>query len=365
MKELHNIVIFGLSITSSWGNGHATTYRGLVKELNALGYDVTFFEKDVYWYAENRDMPVPPFCKTILYKQPEELSEYKTIIKEADLVIVGSYVPDGITIGNFVLENAEGITAFYDIDTPVTIASIQSNKCEYLTKVQIAAYDIYLSFTGGPLLDKIEKEFGSPMARPLYCSVDPSIYFKEDFPKSWDLGYLGTYSPDRQIILDKLFIKAAIEYKEGKFILAGPQYPDSIKWPDNVKREIHLSPREHREFYNRQRFTLNITRENMVKAGYSPSVRLFEAAACGTPIISDYWIGLETIFELNKEILISTSHEETIHYLKDFHDDDVKEIAQLALNKVLLHHTAAHRAKQLLDYLIQFNDMKQIPKGVH
>lgn len=359
------IVIFGLSITSSWGNGHATTYRGLVRELNKLGHSITFFERDAYWYAENRDMPEPPFCKTIIYSTVKELRTYTTIIKTADLVIVGSYVPDGIEVGNFILQTAESVTAFYDIDTPITLTNLEKGKCDYLSEEQIALYNIYLSFTGGPILDKLQDVYGSPMAKAFYCSVDPLLYYPEEKRKKWDLGYLGTYSPDRQIILDELLIKAANKYKEGKFIVAGPQYPDTIKWPSNIDREIHLSPGDHKSFYNKQRFTLNITRFDMVNAGYSPSVRLFEAAACGVPIISDYWKGLETIFEINKEIFISKSHKETIYYLQELKEDQIMETALKARKKVLNLHTSHHRAVQLLKYIDNLNELKHIDKTVH
>jgi spore maturation protein CgeB len=349
-KENYSIVIFGLSLTSSWGNGHATTYRGLIRELNNMGHHITFFERDVYWYAENRDMPVPPFCKTILYKELNEIKNYLPIIKAADLIIIGSYVPDGIELANFIFSNYEGITAFYDIDTPVTLSNVEKGTCEYLEAKQISRYDLYLSFTGGPTLQKLQDVYGSPMAKPLYCSVDPELYYPEKIKKEWDLGYMGTYSSDRQVILEKLMLNAAILYNKGKFIVCGPQFPKDIKWPKNVEREIHLSPREHREFYNKQRFTLNITRADMVKAGYSPSVRLFEASACGIPIISDYWLGLETFFTPGREILISNSPEETIYYLKEFPQEKIAEIADAAMKKVLNGHTSKHRALQLLEY---------------
>lgn len=346
-----NIVILGLSITSSWGNGHATTFRGLVRELHRNGHKVTFLERDMPWYASNRDLPEPPYCTTVLYKDLEELRTRHTwLVANADLVIVGSYVPEGVAAGQWVVDTAGGITAFYDIDTPVTLAKLEREDYEYLHPHLISHYDLYLSFTGGPTLQRLEQVYGSPMARAFYCSFDPELYYPEAQPMQWDLGYLGTYSHDRQPPLQQLMLDAADLWEKGRFVVAGPQYPAGIGWPANVQRIEHLPPAEHRAFYNGQRFTLNITRADMIRAGYSPSVRLFEAAACGTPIISDYWEGIDSIFHIGTEILISHSADDTLHYLNTITDEERREMGERGRRKVLEHHTAAHRATELANY---------------
>src|SRR4051794_1008429 len=205
-----DIVILGLSITSSWGNGHATTFRALVRELTALGHNVLFLERDLPWYAENRDMPKTPWGKVEIYRSVAELRRrFRTEIAKADVVIVGSYVPEGIDVGKYVTRTANGVIAFYDIDTPVTLANLERGKCDYLTDSLIPRYDLYLSFTGGPTLTRLEEQLGSPMARPLYCSVDPRPYYPEERELAWDLGYLGTYSADRQPPIEQLMLAAA------------------------------------------------------------------------------------------------------------------------------------------------------------
>src|SRR5581483_6191598 len=214
-------------------------------------------------------------------------------------------------------------------------------------------YDLYLSFTGGPTLDLIERRFGSPAARVLYCSADPAIYYPEKTKPHWDLGYLGTYSADRQPALDCLMLEPARRWTAGRFVVAGPMYPEQIEWPANVQRIEHLPPTEHRSFYTQQRFTLNITRADMIAAGYSPSVRLFEAAACGTPIISDHWPGLESLFEPGKEILIASSPEQTLHYLHDFSRTQMQIIGERARQRVIAEHTPEHRALQLESYVCE------------
>ena len=343
------LVILGLTITSSWGNGHATTYRGLVRALAARGHEVLFLECDKPWYAEHRDLPDPPYGRTALYADVADLmARFTHAVRSADLVIVGSYVPDGVAVGEWVTAVARGVTAFYDIDTPVTLAKLARGDHEYLSPDLIRRYRLYLSFTGGPTLSRLQREFGSPRAVAFYCSADPGLYSPDASAHvDYDLGYLGTYSPDRQPPLEQLLIEPAIRWPDGRFVVAGPQYPAGVVWPANVERVEHLPPAEHRSFYCRQRFTLNVTRADMVAAGYSPSVRLFEAAACGTAIISDAWAGLETVLVPGEEILIARSTDDALRLLRETSPAAARQIGRAARQKVLSAHTADHRAAEL------------------
>ena len=366
-----DIVILGLSITSSWGNGHATTYRSLMRALCARGHRVLFLERDMPWYADNRDLPEPPYGRTVLYQSRDELvRRHRDAVARADLVIVGSYVPEGALVGEWVTDVARGLTAFYDIDTPVTVAALDAGECTYLSPALVARYDLYLSFTGGPILDRIERVYGAPRARPLYCGVDPDLYTPARSGRArnerarnerahderasaerprWDLGYMGTYSHDRQPRLHDLLLAPAHGWPAGRFVVAGPQYPSHIVWPANVARIEHLPPAAHARFYNDARFTLNITRRDMVRAGFAPSVRLFEAAACGVPIISDVWEGLETFFDIGREILVARSADDVLRYLRQMPEEERCAIGARARARVLAEHTAAHRAETLED----------------
>jgi spore maturation protein CgeB len=348
----YRIVILGLSITSSWGNGHATTYRALVREMVRRGHDVLFLERDVPWYAAQRDMPRPPYGRTMLYKDFDELEDrFAGEVRRADVVMVGSFVPEGVVVGRWVTEIAQGPAVFYDIDTPVTLTKLSSGDYEYLSPNLISRYDLYLSFSGGPTLKCLAHQYGARQVRAFPCSVDPEIYYPEQQPIQWDLGYMGTYSPDRQPPLERLLVEPARRWRKGRFIVAGPQYPESICWPDNVQRVDHLPPDRHRAFYNSQRYTLNVTRQEMIDAGYSPSVRLFEAAACGTPIITDYWPGLETYFTMGREILIAQTPKDSLRYLHEISEEDRCDIAYCARKRVLAEHTAERRVEQLEGYL--------------
>jgi spore maturation protein CgeB len=358
------IVILGLSITSSWGNGHATNYRGLVRALADDGHEVLFLERDVPWYAENCDLPNPPWGYVALYSSLEELKDcFAVAVRDADLVLVGSYVPQGVEVGHWVTATARGVTAFYDIDTPVTLSKLAQGHHEYLSPELVSQYDLYLSFTGGPTLDRLAQEYGARRPRAFYCCVDPSIHYPEPQQQAWDLGYLGTYSSDRQPALERLLLAPARAWPEGRFMVVGPMYPETVQWPRNVVHTSHLPPSEHRNFYNSQRFTLNITRADMMRVGWSPSVRLFEAAACATPVISDYWPGLETFFTLGREILVARSGRECLEYLRYLSEEERAAIGQRARERALASHTAAHRAAELVGYIHAIFEQRRIVKN--
>lgn len=341
------LVVLGLSLSSSWGNGHATTFRALLKAFVARGHEVLFLERDVPWYAAHRDLPEPDWCRLELYPDLQGLEAWRAEIAEADAVIVGSYVPDGVAVGRFVQGTATGPVAFYDIDTPVTLAKLQRRDHEYLNPEIVPGFDLYLSFTGGPTLQRLERVWRARRARALYCSVDAEVYRPLERPKRWDLGYLGTYSDDRQPTLERLLIETARRAPDLKFVVAGPQYPASIDWPANVERLEHVAPRDHPEFYAACRWTLNVTRQDMIAAGWSPSVRLFEAAACGTPIVSDVWPGLDALFLPGREIMTAETTEAVLTLLQDVDEPRGRAVAEAARERVLAEHTAARRAEQL------------------
>jgi spore maturation protein CgeB len=323
-----------------------------LRALSERGHRVLFLERDLPWYADNRDLPAPPFCETGIYRDlPELRSRFTERVRNADAVIVGSYVPDGVPVGEWVLDTAHGVTGFYDIDTPVTMRKLREGDRQYLAPELVARYQLYLSFTGGPLLERLARSYHARAARPLYCAVDPALYHPEVAPQRWDLAYLGTYSADRQPALERLLVEPARRQPDGSFAVAGALYPDAIVWPENVERLTHVSPAEHRRFYNAQRYTLNLTRADMFLAGWSPSVRLFEAAACGVPILSDAWPGIEDFFTPGSEILLTRSSDETLALLRDLPDDERRSVGERGRQRVLAAHTAAHRAVTFESYV--------------
>jgi spore maturation protein CgeB len=270
-------------------------------------------------------------------------------LRDADVAMLGSYFPDGIAAAEEIFDSAARVKTYYDIDTPITVASLrQSGETEYLKASQIAGFDVYFSFTGGPLLQELESRFGARRAFPLYCSFDPEEYrrFRVNRRFACDLSYMGTYAPDRQPKIEEFLCGPAAMLPSRRFIVAGPQYPETIQWPKNVRRIMHLNPRWHSRFYSSSRFTLNVTRRDMVQAGYSPSVRLFEAAACAAAILSDNWPGLDSFFAPGREILLPVDARDVLHYITDLSDDEVQNIGAQAQARVLAEHTSQHRAQQ-------------------
>lgn len=347
-----NLVFLGLSLSSSWGNGHATTYRALLHGLNERGHRALFLERHVTWYAAARDLPQPEFCDLVFYHGLDDLRlRFGETIAAADAVIIGSYVPDGIAVIDQVNEIAGGVRAFYDIDTPVTVSALEQDGCTYLAARQVPAFDLYLSFSGGPLLAHLSERFGARRPHALYCAVDARLCRPQELPVAWDLGYLGTYAPDRQAALETLLLEPARRLPGHRFVVAGPQYPDAMAWPANVEHIEHLPPAQHAAFYNRQRFTLNITRADMVRAGWSPSVRLFEAAACGTPIISDRWAGLDELLPNGDAILITDDADAVVRALRRIDEAGRKRIGESARHIVLANHTGEARARELEQHL--------------
>jgi spore maturation protein CgeB len=306
-------------------------------------------EKDQEWYASNRDMPEPPFCRMHIYESWRQiLPKVQAELEDADVAMVGSYFPDGRKAVSEVFDSNVPVKTFYDIDTPITVAALRAGSAEYLDPEQVPGFDVYFSFTGGPILKELEIKFGAKMAVPLYCSFDPDKYrFVAVRPEyACDFSYMGTYAPDRQEKIEQLLCAPARSLPRGKFLVAGAQYPEGIRWPENVRRIMHLEPAFHPSFYSSSRMTLNVTRREMVIAGYSPSVRLFEAAACGTPIVSDSWEGLDSFLTPGKEILLASSPADVISYLRDMDDAEIARIGSNARERVLAEHTAQHRVAE-------------------
>jgi len=348
------IVIFGLSISSSWGNGHATTFRSLLRALAKRGHRIVFFERDQEWYSSNRDLPDPSFCRLKIYTAWEKVRiNAENEIRDSDVVVVGSYFPDGIQAIDLVLNCDVSVKAFYDIDTPITVSRLRTGDAEYIRSDQVAGFDLYLSFTGGPMLDQLRSEFAARFPVPLYCSVDPEKYMFVAGTERYtcDLSYMGTYAADRQPRLQELFCAPAIQLPGRRFLIAGSQYPAGLCWPDNVDRITHLNPEEHPTFYSSSALTLNLTRQQMMVAGYSPSVRLFEAAVCASAIVSDSWEGIETFLEPDSEILLADSSADVIRYLTEGSPSELARIGQRARERVLAEHISTVRARQFEDYV--------------
>lgn len=344
------IVVFGLTISSSWGNGHATLWRGLARALIRRGHRFVFFEKDVPYYAGTRDLWEIPGGELVLYPSWDEVFPYaKSHLADADVAMVTSYCPDAIAATRLALDSPAQLRAFYDMDTPVTLDGLRTGaEVAYLPPEGLGGFDLVLSFTGGPALTELRTSLGARRTAALYGHVDPSIHRPvAPLPGEFaDVSYLGTYAADRQAALETLFIEPARQMRERRFLIAGAQYPHDFPWTDNVYFRRHLPPPEHPAFFCSSGLTVNVTRKAMAEMGWCPSGRLFEAAACGVPILSDRWDGLDRFLTPGAEILTAATTEEAIDAIS-LPREELARIGAAARERVLAAHTSDARAAEL------------------
>jgi spore maturation protein CgeB len=359
------ITIFGLTISSSWGNGHATPYRAILKALKRLGHQVDFYERDLPYYARHRDFHRLDSGELHLYSDWDSIRlSALAQAAESDAVICASFCPEGARIVDEILQLNNPLKVFYDLDTPVTIAALEHGEVEYLRREQIPNFDLYLSFTGGRTLEELTNNWGARLAVPLYGCVDPEVHSRVDVPPQFacDLSYMGTYAADRQHKLDALFLQPARGLTSKTFVLAGSLYPWDWQWPPNVKRFEHVSASDHSALYSSSRLTLNITRNDMARWGYCPSGRFFEAAACGTPIVTDWFEGLDHFFDPESELLVASSAEDVISALR-LPNSELAEIAARARERTLGEHSGERRARELVSAMEQASDRARSPQA--
>jgi spore maturation protein CgeB len=351
------IVIFGLTISSSWGNGHATLWRGLCKNLVHLGHDVVFFERDTPYYAGARDLFELPGGRLEIYGDWEDIKAKARIdAAEADATIITSYCADACDAAEMTLDCPHALRVFYDLDTPITLARLGAGETvPYIAANGLEDFDLVLSFTGGEcVFREFRRLVGARRIEALYGHVDPDVH-RPAAPLAHyraGLSYLGTYSRDRQQTLESLFVASALARQDIRFLIGGAQYPTDFPWSPNIYFVRHLPPSEHAAFFASSRLTLNVTRQAMAKMGWCPSGRLFEAAACGVPILSDAWEGIADFFEPGSEILLARQTDDVLAAL-ELDDRELRHIADLARERTLEQHSSAKRARELVQLLEQ------------
>ncbi|MDB4969011.1 MAG: hypothetical protein JWN44_4700 [Myxococcales bacterium] len=348
------LVIFGLSVSSSWGNGHATLWRGLIAALGRSGHEVVFFERDVPYYARHRDLTELPGGRLVLYPAwCDVVAAARRELDGCDVAIVTSYCADGAAASALVLDAPLPLRVFYDLDTPITLGRLaRGERVDYLPDGGLGDFDLVLSYTGGRALDELADLLGARRVAPLYGSVDPAVHggalVDERFGA--DLSYLGTYAADRQAAVEELLLLPARRSPQLRFLVGGPMYPASVAWPPNVRLVEHVPPPAHPAFYGSSRLTLSLTRAPMAALGFCPSGRLFEAAARGVPVLSDWWDGLDAFFTPGEEILIARSSDDVLAALSRS-PEELALIGCAARERVLDEHTARRRAAELVAIL--------------
>jgi spore maturation protein CgeB len=354
ISEFMKLVIFGLSISSSWGNGHATLWRGLCRALAGRGHRITFYERDVPYYSAHRDLTEIPGGEIVFYSNWEEaLPSARRQMAEADVGIVTSYCPDGIAASEELLSSPVRLRVFYDLDTPVTLERWQNGQSvNYIGPRGLRDFDLTLSYAGGAALTTLRTMLGARRVAPLYGSVDPTVHFPVAANERFrcDLSYLGTYAEDRQAMLESLFIEPARRLPPRRFLIGGAQYPEDFPWAENIHFASHLPVSEHAAFYCSSKLTLNVTRRAMVEMGHCPPGRLFEATGCGASVLSDWWEGLDRFFTPGEEILIARTTEDALQALAT-PVEELSRIGRRARERALDEHSAERRARDLENIL--------------
>lgn len=355
---LMKIAIFGLTLRSSWRNGHATLWRGLCKSLVTLGHEFVFFERDEPSYASTCDWPaLPPAMHSsqlTLYPDWSTVEhEARRELADCDAAIVSSYCFDAQAATDAILDAGRPLALFYDLDTPVTLDTLRAGKSvSYVPSRGLGDFDLVLSYTGGTALEELRSDLGARRVRALYGHVDPDVHHPVAAVAKYRaaLSCLGTCSADRHTLLEELFVVPARQRPSEKFLMAGAQHPGQHTWSNNIDFMDYLPPQEHAAFFCSSRLTLNITRQPMVRLGWCPTARLFEAAACGAAVLSDEWCGLDDFYTPGEQILVARSSADTLSAL-DLSDARLQQLGREARERTLDEHTSLHRARQLIHYL--------------
>ena len=360
------LVVFGLTVSSSWGNGHATLWRGLIRELGHRGWHTTFYEQDVPYYRDTRDQGWLDGGELVLYPDWAEVAERaRREVAEADVALVTSYCPDGPAASRLVWDAGRGAKLFYDLDTPVTLSQLRRGEAvSYLPAEGLGAFDLVLSYTGGRALGELQSMLGARRTAPLYGHADPWKHVQGTPRPEFraDLSYIGTYAADRQRALEELLVEPARRRPEQRFVIAGAQYPQEFPWTENIHFVRHLPPSLHPDFYASSRLTLNVTRRDMAECGWCPSGRLFEAASCGAALITDTWPGLESFFTPGEELLAAASTEDALAAL-ELGDGELAAMAQRGRERVLAQHSSAHRAAEFEALVMSVVSAAPLPQG--
>jgi spore maturation protein CgeB len=335
--------------------------------LGSRGHQVVFFERDTPYYAAHRDLTHLDAHRIHLYDDWNGARPLAVRhLDDADVGIVTSYCSDGVAASELVLASNVAARVFYDLDTPVTLSRLDAGaQVEYVPPEGLGGFDLVLSYTGGRALDALHERLGARLVRPLYGSVDPDVHRPATPQDAFDadLSYLGTYAEDRQDALHALFLEPARRRPDLRFVIGGSMYPPSFTWAPNIYYVTHVPPHDHPSFFSSSRLTLNVTRAAMAAMGYCPSGRLFEAAACGAPILTDWWEGLDVFFEPGREILVASDTSQALDALA-CSDHMRRTLARAARDRTLEQHTAARRVLDLEHALEETFSLRNAECGV-
>ena len=345
------IAFYGSSLLSSWWNGAATYYRGLLRDLASRGYNITFYEPDAYERQQHRDMEPQPWAKSVVY--PATADGRRSVLekaREADIVVKASGVGvfDDELIGGIVEHSApHALKIFWDVDAAATLDEMRHSQ-DHPVRRALPSLDMVLTYGGGPPVVRDYESFGAARCVPVYNALDPTTHHpvERDARFAADLAFLGNRLPDREARVEQFFLEPAASLPDRKFLIGGNGW-ESKAIPENVRHLGHVFTHEHNAFNCTPLAVLNIARDSMANIGFSPATRVFEAAGAAACLITDSWEGIEQFLEPNEEVLVARDGQDVAQLVGELTPERARTIGQAALKRVLAGHTYAHRGAEV------------------
>jgi spore maturation protein CgeB len=357
------IAFYGSSLLSSWWNGAATYYRGLLRDLANRGHEITFYEPDAYQRQQHRDMEPQPWAKSVVY--PATADGLRSVLKEAghsDVVVKASGVgvfDEELIDGIIANSSPSALRIFWDVDAAATLDEMRHHE-DHPVRRNLQSLDLVLTYGGGPPVVKAYEGFGAARCVPIYNALDPETHHPvAPEPRfASDLSFLGNRLPDREARVDSFFLSAAEALPERQFLIGGNGW-ETKAMPSNVRNVGHVFTTEHNAFNCTPLAVLNIARDSMANIGFSPATRVFEAAGAAACLITDAWEGIELFLEPDEEVLVARDGQDVADHVAELTPERAREIGQAALKRISAEHTYAHRGAEVDQIVRQEKVMKQ------
>lgn len=345
------IAFYGSSLLSSYWNGAATYYRGILRALAARGHDITFYEPDAFDRQQHRDIDPPDYARVVVYPATDDgLRGVLAQAGAADVVVKANGV------GVFDRELLEGIiaharddalTIFWDVDAAATLDEMRADPA-HPVRAALPSLDMVLTYGGGDPVVDAYRAFGAAQCVPIYNALDPQTHHPvaPDACFACDLAFLGNRLPDREARVEEFFLRPAAAMPERSFLIGGNGW-DTKAMPANVRHRGHVFTAEHNAFNCTPRAVLNVARDSMAHVGFSPATRVFEAAGAAACLITDAWEGIEMFLTPGSEVLVARDAKDVAEHLVALTPERAQAIGEAAMARVRREHTYDLRGAQV------------------
>lgn len=346
-----NIGFYGSSLLSSYWNGAATYYRGLLRALAEHGHRITFYEPDILDRLRHRDIAPPDWCEVVVYPATDDgLRGAVNGAATADVVVKASgvgFADDALLHATMAAAPEHALRIWWDVDAPATLADVHAEAAHPL-RAALPKLDLVLTYGGGDAVVAAYRALGAADCVPIYNALDPGTHFPvaSDQRYAADLAFLGNRLPDREARVEQFLLWPAAHLPTQRFHLGGAGWDDK-PCPRNVAKLGHVGTVAHNAFNVTPRAVLNINRASMADTGFSPPTRLFEVAGAGGCLITDAWDGIEMFLAPGTEVLVARDGADVVEILRRLSVADAAAIGRAARRRILAEHTYDRRAALL------------------